>query len=188
MYKPDQERLKNFWTSLQDCWIDLYGTSFPTAAAINGHSPAGGCLLAMSCEYRVMLPNFTIGLNETQLGIVAPPWFVDTMKNTISKRLTELSLTQGKMYKTEQALQIGLIDEIAADKAEAIAKCEAFMSKFARIPPLARTLTKQQLRGKAIQKLQNTKQQDLDHFLFFVNQPKVQKGLEMYLESLKKKA
>ena len=35
----------------------------------------GGCLLAMSCEYRVMLPKFTIGLNETQLGIVAPTWF-----------------------------------------------------------------------------------------------------------------
>lgn len=188
MYKPDQERLKNFWTTLQDAWIALYGTSFPTAAAINGHSPAGGCLLAMSCEYRVMLPNFSIGLNETQLGIVAPPWFVATMQNTISQRMTELALTQGKMFKTEQALEIGLIDEIASDKADAIAKCEAFISKFARIPPLARTMTKQQLRGKAIQELEDSRQKDLDHFLFFVNQPKVQKGLELYLESLKKKA
>jgi hypothetical protein len=39
-------------------------------------SPAGGCLLAMSCDYRVMVRNkFTIGLNETKLGIVAPYWF-----------------------------------------------------------------------------------------------------------------
>jgi hypothetical protein len=39
-------------------------------------SPAGGCLLAMSCDYRVMVKNkFTIGLNETKLGIVAPFWF-----------------------------------------------------------------------------------------------------------------
>jgi Enoyl-CoA hydratase/isomerase len=39
-------------------------------------SPAGGCLLAMSCDYRVMVrKNFNIGLNETQLGIVAPFWF-----------------------------------------------------------------------------------------------------------------
>ena len=34
---------------------------------IQGHSPAGGCLLAMCCDYRIMAPNFTIGLNETQL-------------------------------------------------------------------------------------------------------------------------
>jgi enoyl-CoA hydratase/carnithine racemase len=40
-----------------------------------GHSPAGGCLLALSCEYRVMVgPKYTVGLNETQLGIVAPKW------------------------------------------------------------------------------------------------------------------
>lgn len=188
MYKPDQERLKSFWSTLQDTWIALYGTTFPTAAAINGHSPAGGCLIAMSCEYRVMLPNFSIGLNETQLGIVAPPWFVAAMRNTISQRMTELSLTQGTMYKTDQALAIGLVDEVANDKAEAIAKCEAFISKFARIPPLARTLTKQRLRGDDIQKLEDSKANDLENFLFFVNQPKVQKGLELYLESLKKKA
>jgi enoyl-CoA hydratase/carnithine racemase len=42
---------------------------------LQGHSPAGGCLLALSCEYRVMVgPKYTIGLNETQLGIVAPKW------------------------------------------------------------------------------------------------------------------
>lgn len=42
---------------------------------MQGHSPAGGCLFAMSCDYRVMVgPNYTIGLNETKLGIVAPKW------------------------------------------------------------------------------------------------------------------
>lgn len=33
-----------------------------------------------------MLPNFTIGLNETKLGIVAPTWFQASMRNTISVR------------------------------------------------------------------------------------------------------
>ena len=33
-----------------------------------GHSPAGGCLMALSCDYRVMAQGkFTIGLNEVQL-------------------------------------------------------------------------------------------------------------------------
>lgn len=34
---------------------------------LKGHSPAGGCLLAMCCDYRIMVQNFSIGLNETQL-------------------------------------------------------------------------------------------------------------------------
>lgn len=35
MYKPVPENLKRFWTNLQDVWLKLYGSSFPTAAAIN---------------------------------------------------------------------------------------------------------------------------------------------------------
>lgn len=37
-------------------------------ADLQGHAPAGGCLLAVCCDYRVMAaPKFTIGLNETLL-------------------------------------------------------------------------------------------------------------------------
>lgn len=106
MFKPDETRLREFWTTLQDVWLKLYGSSFPTAAAINGHSPAGGCLLSMCCEYRVMLPKFTIGLNETQLGIVAPSWFQATMKNILPPRTTEMALTLGTMFTTEEALNV----------------------------------------------------------------------------------
>ena len=71
-------------------------------------SPAGGCLLAMTCDYRAMLgPKFTIGLNETQLGIVAPYWFKDTMVNTIGTRQTELALMMGTLFTSEQAFYRG---------------------------------------------------------------------------------
>ena len=45
MYQPDNERLAKFWEALQDLWISLYGTGMATAAAIDGHAPAGGCFL-----------------------------------------------------------------------------------------------------------------------------------------------
>lgn len=109
MYKPDEARLREFWTSLQDVWLKLYGSGFPTAAAINGHSPAGGCLLSMCCEYRVMLPKFTIGLNETQLGIVAPSWFQAAMKNILPPRTTEMALTLGTMFTTEEAIKVSCL-------------------------------------------------------------------------------
>lgn len=35
MHNPEPERLKAFWTAVQDVWLKLYGSSFPTAAAIN---------------------------------------------------------------------------------------------------------------------------------------------------------
>ncbi|EDW28453.1 GL18943 [Drosophila persimilis] len=188
MYNPEKERIRAFWTQLQEVWLSLYGSSVPTAAAINGHSPAGGCLLATSCEYRVMLPKFTIGLNETQLGIVAPKWFMSSFLSVLPQRQAERALNQGRMFSTEEALQIGLIDETATSKEEAVEKCAAFLGTFARVNPLARALTKQQFRAADLQQLENERKDDLEKFLFFINQPAVQKGLGIYLEGLKKKA
>lgn len=144
-------------------------------------------MLAMSTEYRIMLNNFTIGLNETQLGIVAPSWFAATMRNTIGTRQTELALTTGRLFKTEEALKVGLIDDIAKDKDEGIAKAEAFIKGFARIPPMARAMSKNQTRGRDIQALQDNRELDLNVFLTVIKNPKVQKGLELYLASLKQK-
>ncbi|XP_059476411.1 enoyl-CoA delta isomerase 1, mitochondrial-like [Neocloeon triangulifer] len=188
MYKPKPDRVKAFWSTLQEVWLQLFGSSYPTVAAINGHSPAGGCLLSLSCEYRVMVgPQYTIGLNETKLGIVAPKWFMSSMLAAIPYRQTELALTTGRMFSTEEALKIGLIDEVATDKADAIAKAEKFLGLFAKIHPVARKLTKLNLRNDALDWLQQNRELDLNIFLSFVNQPIVQSSLEKYLEALKNK-
>jgi Delta3-Delta2-enoyl-CoA isomerase len=139
----------------------------------------------MSCEYRVMLPNYTIGLNETQLGIVAPTWFMATMKNTISPRRTEMALTLGTLFKTDEALRIGLIDEIAKDKAEAIAKCEAYLHKFDKMPRHGRDMTKISIREADIEQLQRNRESDIESFVVNVNNEKIQKSLGMYVSYLK---
>ncbi|CAG4946967.1 unnamed protein product [Parnassius apollo] len=189
MYKPDLKRAEIFWTTLQDVWIKLFGSSYVTAAAINGHAPAGGCLLSMSCEYRVMVGGkYTIGLNETALGIVAPTWFMDTMCHTIPTRQAEYALTTARMFTVDEALKVGLIDESASDKADAIDKCKKFIRKFDKIPSLARAVTKQKIREGPLVRLQNNRQQDTAEFLGFLKNPKIQQSLEMYIQSLKQKA
>jgi len=187
MYKPDPVRSKAFWIALQDVWLKLYGSSFPTAAAINGHSPAGGCLLAICCEYRVMVQGYTIGLNETRLGISAPTFFQSAYRNVLPPREAEKALTLGTMFSTEEALKVGLIDEIAIDRADSIEKCENFLIQFKKVSSMARAYTKQSLRKKDLEELENNREQDLQIFLFAINQPVVQKGLEAYIQSLKKK-
>jgi len=53
-----------------------------------------------------MCPNFTIGLNETKLGIVAPFWFQASMRNAISLRETEKALINGTMFTTDEAFKV----------------------------------------------------------------------------------
>ncbi|XP_037046690.1 enoyl-CoA delta isomerase 1, mitochondrial-like [Bradysia coprophila] len=187
LYKPDAERFRKFWMAFQNVWLKLYGSTFPTAAAINGHAPAGGCFLAISCEYRVMCPNYNIGLNETRLGIVAPIFLRASLRNTISQREAEKALTFGTLYSTDKALRIGLIDEIANDKAEAIQKCENFLAQFRNVSAMARSFTKTSLRKKDLEELENGREDDFQSFWSRLIQPEVQTQIGEYLQSLKKK-
>lgn len=186
MYNPQPDRLMTFWRTLQEVWLKLYGSRLPTIAAINGHSPAGGCLLAMCCDYRIMAPNFTIGLNETQLGIIPPFWFVDTMVNVCGHRQAELCTEKGLMLTTEQAHKIGMVDEVVPpDQVEARAQEE--IKSWLKIPDFARQLTKFQLRKPTIDKLLAKREEDITNFRDFIMKESVQKTLGFYLESLKKK-
>jgi len=189
MYKPEQERLRLFWGALQDLFLALYGCKVPTVAAINGHSPAGGCLLSMCCDYRVMVgPKYTIGLNETQLGIVAPFWFKDAMVQTVGKRHTELALMLGTLFTPDKALSIGLIDSVVADKEEALAQAEQMLTQLMKIPSEARHVSKMLLRQDLLDRLSKNKEEDIDHFANFIVQPVIQKPMGMYLEALKNKS
>lgn len=186
MYQPDIDRLEEFWRTLQDMWIKLYGMNCVTIAAINGHSPAGGCLMSISCDYRIMAPNYTIGLNETQLGIVAPFWFADVMLNTVGFRQTEMALQLGTLFKTEEALNIGLIDKVVPQE-EVLSAAQQEMQRWFKIPGFARQLSKTEMRRPTIEKLLKKKEEDIGYFRDYITKDAIQKSLGMYLESLKNK-
>lgn len=84
--------------------------------------------------------------------------------------------------------QVGLIDEAATDKTDTIDKCKKFIKKFDKIPPLARSVTKQKIRERPLVRLQKNRQQDTAEFLGFLKNPKIQEGLEMYIQALKQRA
>lgn len=188
MYQPDQDRLVEFWVSFQQVFLDLYGSSLATVAAIEGHSPAGGCLLAMACDYRIMANHekIGIGLNEAQFGIVAPPWMAELMQLTVGQRVAESALQLGTLYNPQQALRIGLIDEVA-EAADVQTRAAEEAQKWSRMPPVARATSKQLLRKPLLDKLNATRQMDTELFLSFTNKDSVQQHLGKYLASLKGK-
>ncbi|XP_033107965.1 enoyl-CoA delta isomerase 1, mitochondrial-like isoform X1 [Anneissia japonica] len=187
MYQKSHDYTNAFWRSLQNMWLRLYGSRLVTMAAINGHSPAGGCLIAMSCDLRVMASGpYTIGLNETLLGIVAPFWFMDTMKNTVGQRETEIALQLGKLYSPEEALEKGLVDILAADT-EVVNVAKSHMVNWLKIPDHAREISKQMMRKKTLEKLRTRQDDDIAYFTNFIQKDSIQKSLGRYLQSLKKK-
>lgn len=135
-----------------------------------------------------MLPNFVIGLNETMLGLVPPIFAIFNYLSVLPRREAERALTQGRMFTTTESLQIGLVDDVANSKEEALVKCAKFIETFAKVNPLARSLTKLQLRSAHLTQFEKERSKDLEAFMSFINDDKMQEQLGVYLESLSRKS
>lgn len=73
----------------------LYSSPLVTVAAIRGACPAGGCGIAMCCDWRVMTQQGHIGLNEVALGIRVPFMWCQLMGRIVGQatadRLTQFA-------------------------------------------------------------------------------------------------
>lgn len=221
---PDPDRLSKFWNSLQQVYIDLYGSRLATVSCLHGHAPAAGCFLAMACDYRVMYAGGdvngrkhvpTIGLNETQLGIAAPPWMGQLLVRTIGFRKAELALAMGTLFPSQSALEIGLVDEIVPFDSEqqsnnddtslqallpdnlkdqmmqqsaVLQQAYVQAALFAKVPAQARVASKMLTRSEHLDDMNVKRQHDTDYFCNFVTQEEVQSNLMVYVEKLKTKS
>lgn len=131
-----------------------------------------------------MCSNFTIGMIATKLGIIPPLWFIAPFQNILSPRNVETALIEGKIFRAKQALELGLVDEIAEDKSEALVKSENFLVRFRDIPPSARATTKIQFRSNDNRYLKD-KKKDADDFIKHIMSDPMQTSLHNYMESLK---
>jgi len=190
MYNPDIEKARLFWYTFQRLWMDLYLCPIPTVAALNGAAPAGGTILACSCDYRVMDNNekLRMGLNETLLGIVAPWWTVKMFTATVGQREAERALALGRLYSPSEALSVGLLDETAEASAVA-ATAEAELKKWMKIDSGARFATKKLLREALVEELLAfDREKDIDLFIDIITAPKTQKVMGQYLTQLQAQA
>ncbi|XP_008580056.1 PREDICTED: enoyl-CoA delta isomerase 1, mitochondrial [Galeopterus variegatus] len=177
-----------YWKAVQELWLQLYLSNLVLVAAINGASPAAGCLMSLSCDYRVLAdnPKHVIGLNETLLGIVAPFWFKDTLVNTIGHRATERALQLGLLFSPAEALQVGMVDQVVPeDQVQSTAL--SVMAQWMAIPDHARQLTKTMMRKATVDHLIKQRDADIQNFVSFISRDSIQKSLQMYLKNLKQK-
>ena len=135
-------------------WRDLYGliealarSPIPTAAAITGHAPAGGTVLAVFCDWRVMADgDFKIGLNEVAVGIPLPGVILAGLRRLVGVRHAERLSVSGALLSPQTALEVGLIDEVTAfDQVieRALGWCEALLA----LPQEAMTATRRAARA-----------------------------------------
>lgn len=119
----------------------------------------------MACDYRIMMKSYKIGLNETQIGLVAPIWAIDLMKNTIGFRKTDLLCQTGDLITAEEALKIGLVDEVVENLEELKDKSHKMVQKLIKIPDFARAKTKYEVRKGFLNEFDRIKKSEVEMLL-----------------------
>ena len=113
LYHYNEEEAKSFWHLFLKFTAKLTAFKKPLVAAINGHSPAGGCVIALGCDARVMAEGkYIIGLNEVPVGIIVPHSIFALYGFWLGKANAYRNLLEGKLFSPEEALAIGLVDEL----------------------------------------------------------------------------
>src|SRR5437763_5455706 len=84
----------------------------PLVAAISGFALGGGLELALACHYRIAAPKAQLGLPEVKLGILPGSGGTQRLPRIIPVAKAVQMMTSGNPISSEEALQLGLVDEI----------------------------------------------------------------------------
>jgi 3,2-trans-enoyl-CoA isomerase len=165
LYNYTETELRDFWTNFLD-FVSLFASlKKPVIAAINGHAPAGGCVLALCCDYRIMADGkYIIGLNELPVGLIVPNSIFQLYAFWLGNAKAYRFLLEGKLLNPTEALSNGLIDEVV--RAESIlTAAERQMQKFIQFNQTTWQQSKLNLRQEVLEKLNADESQMLETIL-----------------------
>jgi enoyl-CoA hydratase/carnithine racemase len=109
-----REAFLEFFTSFSRLSLALLTLPKPTVAAIPGHATAGGCILALCCDYRFIAQGRKLmGLNEIRLGVPVPFAADCILRSLVGQRAAREITDGGQFYLPEQAQALGLVDYVA---------------------------------------------------------------------------
>jgi enoyl-CoA hydratase len=118
----------------------------PTVAAVNGHAIAGGCVLALACDVRLMSGG-RIGLTELAVGVPFPTAALEVVRHALGSRAGQV-LLGAQTTDREGALALGVVDELP-EPAELLPRAVALATELAARSPESYRLAKEQLHRPA---------------------------------------
>ena len=108
-----QKEFRAFYHAFNQLCLDLYTFPKPTIAAITGHAVAGGCILALCCDYRYIADGRKLmGLNEIKIGVPLPYPTDYILRDWVGSRVARDMADSGEYYESDKLLQMGVVDRV----------------------------------------------------------------------------
>jgi len=186
LFQFNPQEMEDFWKDFSKMMLALASFPKPLIASITGHSPAGGCILALCADYRVMAEgNYRIGLNEVPVGIIVPHHILALYAFWIGNKNAYQNLMEGKLLLPQEALQSELVDDVVPLE-DVLTKAEAKMKHYLSFDAVTWQKTKMHLRKDLIKALDVSSTDSFKETLEHWWSPEVRHILHTILASLKK--
>jgi enoyl-CoA hydratase/carnithine racemase len=181
----DHAALSRFMARFAKMIWTLFGLSKPLVAALNGHTVAGGCIVALTTDYRLLKRGASIGLNEVQIGVPLP-WSVSVL---IRATLPPTSWTDvglsGSNFSDEDAVRVGLAHAVLEAK-DFENVCLERLSRLADKDANAFAVTKRCLREGFMAEMTAQESYRAGEFISAWFSPETRERRQKLVESLKK--
>jgi enoyl-CoA hydratase len=173
--------VERFLPALDRMFLAVFDHPRPVVAAVNGHALAGGCVLALAADRRLMSGG-TIGVTELAVGVPFPPSAYETVRMAAGHRTPDLMLAARRLD-PEEALSVGLVDELVAP-VELLEQAVADAERLAVVPAETFAFTKRQLRGEVRARIERDGAAQLPGLVDLWSGEPVQAAIRGYLASL----
>lgn len=185
LYDYDDHRIKEFWNNFLSLTAQMTSFKKPLISAISGHSPAGGCVLALCADYRIMTGGrFIIGLNEVLVGLIVPESIFQLYAFWLGNARAYQFLLEGKLMQADEALQIGLINEVVQPE-EILPAAERQMKKYIQLNSTIWQQSKINLRRELLSKINVNQTETLEAMLKQWWSPSTRSILNTVIQNLK---
>lgn len=185
----DREGMSEFWRQFFGLLETVARSPIPVAAAISGHAPAGGAVLSLFCDYRVMSRGkFVAGLNETQVGLLVPEVIRQALIRLTGPHRAERMIVAGALLSPEQAQASGMIDELADSPAETVQAAITWCESHLVLPAHAMLGNRELMRRDACERFDALGEKEVKEFVDGWFDESTQTTLRQVLAQLKNKS
>lgn len=183
----DRPAMSRVWRDFYAMMRALATSPIPIVAAITGHSPAGGAVISIFCDARIMADgDFKIGLNEVQVGLFLPPIIFRAMRRLVGARQAERLCAGGLMVPAAEALRVGLVDEVIPQE-KVVERAVEWCRSLLALPPKAMASTRRLARADLAALFEEGNEAELDGVLDEWFSEETQRVMREVAERLTKK-
>lgn len=181
------ETLRKFWHANLGALRAMVRLSKPFVCAVTGFAPAGGTILTLTADYRIMATGakHTMGMNEFNMSLQIPQMFGEIYAAYLGEHRAWAAVQQARMFTAEQALEVGLVDEVLPED-EVLARAQEYCRKLMNVYAPAYATTKRYQRKNLLACVAEDLSAQVDEISENLNDPRYKMMLEMFMASLKK--